>query len=115
MPLYWAETKSVDAWARILKDTKSKAVVDLAAGSGTLAEACMKVGASYLGFVYHKTHLTWLTNVVDRASMKYLVQSGTTLFQEDLATHVKQLFSDLVEPDEPEQISEDEEEHDGDA
>ena len=110
VPLYWGETKSVEAWTRILKDTSAKAVVDLSAGSGTLACACMGVGALYVGFVYHKTHLTWLTNVVDRASLKYLVQSGTTLYQEDLATHVKQVFADLVEPDDPEQNSDDDEE-----
>ena len=99
---------------RILKDTSCKCVVDLATGSGTLACACMGVGALYVGFVYHKTHLTWLTNVVDRASLKYLVQSGTPLYQEDLATHVKQVFADLVEPGEPEQ-SDDEEEAAGEA
>ena len=73
----------------------------------------MGVGALYVGFVYNKTHMTWLTNVVDRASLKYLVQSGTILYQEDLATHVKQVFADLVEPDEAEKDSEDEEEEDG--
>ena len=113
VPLYWCETKSVEAWVRILKDTSVKCVVDLTAGSGTLACACMGVGALYLGFVYHKTHLTWLTNVVDRASLKYLVQSGTPLYQEDLATHVKQVFADLVEPDHDEQNSEDEEDEQG--
>ena len=115
VPLYWLESKSVEAWTRILKDTSVKAVVDLSAGSGTLACACMGVGALYVGFVYHKTHLTWLTNVVDRASLKYLVQSGTTLYQEDLATHVKQVFADLVDADDAEQGSEDDDEEDKEA
>ena len=113
VPLYWCETNSVDARLGILKDTSVKAVVDLSAGSGTLACACMGVGALYFGFVYHKTHLTWLTNVVDRASLKYLVQSGTTLYQEDVATHVKQVFADLVEPGE--EGDDEEEDADGEA
>ena len=100
VPLYWMETKSVETWTRILKDTKVKAVLDLTAGSGNLACACMGVGALYTGFVYHRTHLTWLTNVVDRAAMKYITESGTYLYQEDLATHIKQVFMDLVDPEE---------------
>ena len=70
--------------------------------------ACMRVGATYIGFVYH-THLQWLTNVVDQNSLKYLTESGSFLYQEDLATHVKQLFEELVAPDEDENELEDEE------
>ena len=110
VPLYWMETKSQEAWERILQDTSAKAVVDLSAGSGVLACACMNLGVLYVGFVYHKTHLQWLTNVIDRASMKYLTESGSSLYQEDLATHVKQVFVDLVEPGE-EVEEEEEEEH----
>ena len=109
VPLLWMETKSVDAWVQILKDTSVKAVMDLSSGSGNLASACMRVGATYIGFVYHKTHLQWLTNVVDRNSLKYLTESGSFLYQEDLATHVKQLFEELVEPDGDENELEDEE------
>ena len=58
----------------------------------------MRVGATYTGFVYHKTHLQWLTNVVDRNSLKYLTESGSFLYQADLAT--QQLFEELVAPDE---------------
>ena len=88
---------------QILKDTGVKAALDLSAGSGNLASACMGVGAIYVGFVYHKTHLQWLTNVVDRSSLKYLTESGSYLYQEDLATHVKQLFEELVTPEEDEE------------
>jgi len=110
VPLFWMETKSVEAWMQILKDTSVKAVIDLTPGAGNLASACMGVGALYIGFVYNKTHLQWLTNVVDRNSMKYLTESGSYLYQEDLATHVKQLFEELVAPEEKDNDMEEEEE-----
>ena len=67
----------------------------------------MRVGATYIGFVYH-THLQLLTNVVDRNSLKYLTESGSFLYQADLAT--QQLFEELVAPDEDENELEDDEE-----
>ena len=67
----------------------------------------MRVGATYIGFVYH-THLQWLTNVVDRNSLQYLTESGSFLYQADLAT--QPLFEELVAPDEDENKLEDDEE-----
>ena len=99
VPLYWCETKSVAAWSQVLEDTMSQAVVDLSPGSGALAEACMKRGAQYFGVVFDKTHFQWLSNVVDRASLKYICAQGGVLYQADLATHVKELFSDNIAGD----------------
>ena len=50
-----------------------------------------------------------MVDYVDRNSLKYLTESGSFLYQEDLATHVKQLFEELVAPDEDENDLEDEE------
>ena len=109
VPLFWNETKSVDVWVRILGDTSVKAVLDVSPGSGNLAAACMLTGAQYVGFVYKRTHHAWLTNVVDRLAMKHIAESGSHLFQEDLASHVKLLFSELVDPEEAaDPISDDE-------
>ena len=96
VPLFWCETKSVTAWVQVLEDTMSQAVVDLSPGSGALAEACMKKGAQHFGFVFDKTHFQWLSNVVDRASLQYICAQGGVLYQADLATHVKELFSDHI-------------------
>ena len=74
----------------------SQAVVDLSPVSGALAEACMKRGAQYFGVVFDKTHFQWLSNVVDRASLQYICAQGGVLYQADLATHVKELFSDHI-------------------
>ena len=99
VPLFWCESKSVTAWEQILQDTMTQAVVDLSPGSGALAEACMKMGAQYFGIVFDKTHHQWLTNVVDRASLQYICAQGGQLYHSDLATTLKELFSDQMDKD----------------
>ena len=74
----------------------SQTAVDLSLGSGALAEACMKRGVHYFGVVFDKTHHQWLSNAVDRASLQYICAQGDLWYQADLATHVKELFSDHI-------------------
>jgi hypothetical protein len=102
IPMFWQETKPAQLWAKLLVDLNAKVVVDLTPGSGVLACACMELGVTYFGMVNHPTHLQWLTNVVDRQSLKYTVTSGSFLYREDLATHVSALFKELIPSDQPE-------------
>ena len=95
-PLFWGETKSVSFWVQILTEMGAKCVVDLTPGSGALAEAAMTLGVQYFGFVTDHVHLGWLTNVVDRASCRQIVKTGSFLYQEDLAVSLKEMFSDIV-------------------
>ena len=44
--------------------------------------------------------MAWLTNVVDRASVRQIVKSGTFLYQEELAGSLKNMFSDVVAAEE---------------
>ena len=98
-PLFWQESKTVEIWARILTDAGVKCVVDITPGSGVLAEACMKIGVTYHGMLFDQTHYKWLSNVVDRVSLKYIVVNGNPLYHEDLATHLKTLFTDQIAAD----------------
>ena len=41
--------------------------------------------------------MQWLSNVLDRASLQYIVESGSFLYIEDLATHINELFADVLE------------------
>ena len=59
----------------------------------------MKMGAQYFGIVFDKTHHQWLTNVVDRASLQYICAQGGQLYHSDLATTLKELFSDQIHKD----------------
>ena len=49
----------------------------------------------------------WLNNILDRACLKYLCQAGGYLYQEDLAHHIQEVFTDC--------FSEADEEHTDDA
>ena len=80
--------------------------MDLSPGSGALASACMQRGTQYLGLLGSALHMTWLTTVVDRASLKFICESGSYLYQEDLATHLNELFADVVDPPEDKNLEE---------
>ena len=60
----------------------------------------MILGIQYCGFVTDSVHMGWLTNVIDRASVRQIVKSGTFLYQEDLAESLKNMFGDVVEAQE---------------
>lgn len=97
VPMFWGETKSVQTWDILLDEVSAKCVVDLSPGAGTLASTCLSKSIPYHGIVGNAAHLGWLTNVLDRSSLQYLSRAGHTLYQEDLATHVKELFGELLE------------------
>ena len=97
VPMFWNETKSVSTWEVLLDEVNAKVVVDLTPGSGILAAACMSKGVAYTGLVRNLAHYHWLTNCVDTAALQYICQEGNRLYQEDLATHVRKLFADLVD------------------
>ena len=74
-----------------------KAIVDLSPGSGTLASASMAEGIQYVGVVCDATHVKWLQNTCDRASLQYIVKNGSALYQQDLAELVQQHYNDVLE------------------
>jgi len=98
VPLFWQETKSFEFWGQLCDELSIKCMVDVSPGSGILAECCMAKGIPYFGVCASAQHLNWLSNVLDRAALKYIVESGTFLYQEDLATHIKELFADVLQP-----------------
>ncbi len=97
VPLFWLETKSQEFWAQLCEELSIKCIVDLSPGSGLLAQSCMAAGVQYFGVCATSQHLHWLSNVLDRAALKYIVESGTFLYQEELATHIQELFADVLQ------------------
>ena len=83
-------------WEMLLDEFNVKAVIDVTPGSGLLASASMSRGVHYVGLALNKEHMAWLTNIVDRSSLKYICQGGGILYQEDLALLLKDLFADVV-------------------
>ena len=98
VPLFWLETKSLGFWTQLCEELSIKCIVDVSPGSGILAQCCMAKGIQYFGMCTSPHHLQWLSNVLDRAALKYIVESGAFLYQEDLATHIKELFADVLQP-----------------
>ena len=96
VPLFWLETKSMQFWRQLVDDLHVKCVVDLSLGSGILAQTCMSKGIPYFGMCTSLHHLTWLTNVLDRVCLKYIVESGNFLYQENLSGLIKEVFSDVL-------------------
>ena len=97
VPLHWLETKSMQFWGQMCDDLNIKCVVDVSPGSGLLAQCCMARGIVYFGICTSAAHLQRLSNVLDRAALKYIVESGTFLYVEDLASHIQELFADILE------------------
>ena len=97
VPLFWGETKSASLWRQLVVDTGVKCIVDLSP-STALATACMEMGVSYVGLSSSQVHMQWLVNTVDRASLQFICKAGSFLYQEELATHIRDLFADVVDP-----------------
>ena len=97
VPLPLRESKSISFWRCLLGCFDIKAIVDLSPGSGTLASAAMAEGIQYVGVVCDATHVRWLQNTCDRASLQYIVKNGTALYQQDLAELVQLHYKDVLE------------------
>ncbi len=97
VPMFWGETKSIATWDLLLNEVCAKVVVDLSPGSGLLASACLSKGLVYHGIVGSPNHMGWLTNVLDRESLQHISRAGHPLYQEDLATHLKELFGEIMD------------------
>ena len=53
----------------------------------------MILGIQCCGFVTDPVHMGWLTNIIDRASVRQM-------YQGDLAESLKEMFGDVVEAEE---------------
>ena len=73
-------------------------MIDLSPGTAELAKAVLSAPdhVSYRGFAYDSSHLNLLTNIIDTHALKLVTKEGSLLFQQDLATMVRDLYSDVV-------------------
>ena len=96
-PLCWQEVKSKDLWCAVLEATNVDLVVDLGAGSGITARACLALGIPWAGLCWNQVHTHWLNNVVDRWALEEIVQKTSPLHEQDLAKLVSAHFSDVLQ------------------
>ena len=96
-PLCWQEVKSKDLWCALLEATNADLVVDLGAGSGITARACLTLGIPWVGLCWNQVHVHWLNNVVDRWALEEIVKKKSPLHEQDLAKLVSAHFSDVLQ------------------
>ena len=96
-PLCWQEVKSKELWSAVLEATNADCVVDLGAGSGMTARACLARGIPYAGLCWNQVHTHWLNNVVDRWALEEIVEQESPLHNPDLAKLVSAHFSDVLQ------------------
>ena len=97
IPLFWNESKGTEFWNMWLDSFDIKAVLDLSPGSGQLALAALGKGVQYLGVLTDARHLSWLTNIVDRESLRLIGQSNSAVYQEAMSEHIKEHFADVLD------------------
>ena len=95
-PLLWQERKPPAFSQCLLSDLCAKTVVDLSPGSGSAARACMHLGIAYHGWAKNPEHASWLQNVLDRAALRVICETGSPLHS-DLAQSIQEHFSDVLE------------------
>ena len=96
-PLCWQELKSKEVWAALLKATNAEFVVDLGAGSGITARACLTLGIPWVGLCWNPVHERWLNRVVDRWALASIVEKESPLHEQDLAKLLKSHFTDELQ------------------
>ena len=81
----------------MLNASNADFVVDLGAGSGSTARACLALGIPWVGLCWNQVHAHWLNNVVDRWALEEIVQKTSPLHEQDLAKLVSAHFSDVLQ------------------
>ena len=99
VPLFWRESKTQSFWEHLIDDFDLGAICDCSPGSGALAAAAMQKGCQYLGICQSEKHSVWVSNIIDRSAMRSIVDSSTQLHEQDLAQHISEHFSELLEDD----------------
>ena len=56
-PLCWQEVKSKELWCALLEAANADFVVDLGAGSGITARACLTLGIPWVGLCWNQVHV----------------------------------------------------------
>ena len=71
--------------------------MDMTLGSGACVRRCMDLGINYMCIVQSPEHASWLQNVLDRHALQNICKTGQPLFEQDLATCVKDHFQDVLD------------------
>ena len=93
----WQEVKPKELWVAILEAANADEVVELAAGNGVTARACLSLGIPWSGLCWNSVHCQWLNNVLDLYACELIVEKKSPLHEQDLAQLVSTHFSDVLQ------------------
>ena len=96
-PLYWQEIKTQEVWKAVLRATCAGCVVDLGAGHGITARACLASDIPWIGLCWNQVHAHWLNNVIDRWALEEITRKKSPLHEQSLANLVNTHFSDELQ------------------
>ena len=96
VPLHWAEVKPVEYYEAVLKISQAGFVIDLQ-GCAAIAVAAFRLNVQYVGMCFCPKHANWLSNVVDRAIIKCLINTSHPLYAQGLAEFLDKHFADDME------------------
>ncbi len=96
-PLCWQEVKPKELWVSLLEAANADDVVELAAGNGVTARACLSLGIPWCGLCWNSVHCQWLNNVLDLYACELIVEKKSPLHEQDLAQLVNTHFSDVLQ------------------
>ena len=57
----------------------------------------LDLGIEYVGVCRSQQHVSWLVNLLNRASVESTVRQGTALYDQDMATCLQDHFKELID------------------
>lgn len=64
---------------------------------GTLGRVCLEEGWDYFAVCRRQAHSSFIQNRLDRDALTYITREGSTLYEADMAKHIKDHFADVLE------------------
>ncbi|CAE7794739.1 unnamed protein product [Symbiodinium sp. CCMP2592] len=96
IPWFWLEGKPMTFWKQFVQGWSAGFVVDLRMTT-QLPLACLSAAIPYLGFASSSKHAAFMSNVLDLAALEHICKNGHYLYSQELASAVKDLYSDELE------------------
>ena len=97
LPLYWAERKPVELWEDILWSLDAQVVVDWSPASASVGRACLRAGMQYVALCRNEAHASWVGSILDREACELVATPRSPLFEQDVASMVKQHCKDVLQ------------------
>ena len=59
--------------------------------------AALNLRVQYVGVATDDRHKSWLRNIIDRAAVRSIAESGSAIYHEELSVHIAEHLADVLE------------------